>query len=136
MLEKAVQICMSLGSDGLRGELTLTRTPQGLYAQGKLTGRVMGECSRCLEPVPVTLTGRLGEGWLMETRRWALFSWAFARHHGGRDQPAAGDGHHAAPGAAFKQPPSQSLRIPMQLVPGNRVIFLRHQNILPPFGTR
>jgi cytochrome c-type biogenesis protein CcmF len=22
-------------------------------------------------------TGRLGEGWLMETRRWALFSWAF-----------------------------------------------------------
>ena len=60
----------------------------------------------------------------------------FARHHGGRDQPAAGDGHHAAPGAAFKQPPSQSLRIPMQLVPGNRVIFLRHQNILPPFGTR
>ncbi len=23
------------------------------------------------------ITGRLGEGWLMETRRWALFSWAF-----------------------------------------------------------
>jgi cytochrome c-type biogenesis protein CcmF len=23
------------------------------------------------------ITGRLGEGWLMETRRWALFAWAF-----------------------------------------------------------
>ncbi len=23
------------------------------------------------------ITGRLGEGWLLETRRWALFSWAF-----------------------------------------------------------
>jgi cytochrome c-type biogenesis protein CcmF len=23
------------------------------------------------------ITGRVGEGWLMETRRWALFSWAF-----------------------------------------------------------
>ena len=41
-----------------------------------------------------------------------------------------------APGAAFQKPPGQHLRIPMQLVPGNRIIFLRHQNILPPVGTR
>ncbi len=27
--------------------------------------------------ISALITGRLGEGWLMETRRWALFSWAF-----------------------------------------------------------
>jgi cytochrome c-type biogenesis protein CcmF len=27
--------------------------------------------------IAALVTGRLGEGWLMETRRWALFSWAF-----------------------------------------------------------
>jgi len=27
--------------------------------------------------VAALVTGRLGEGWLLETRRWALFSWAF-----------------------------------------------------------
>jgi cytochrome c-type biogenesis protein CcmF len=27
--------------------------------------------------IAALVTGRLGEGWLMETRRWALFSWSF-----------------------------------------------------------
>jgi cytochrome c-type biogenesis protein CcmF len=27
--------------------------------------------------IAALVTGRVGEGWLMETRRWALFSWAF-----------------------------------------------------------
>ena len=27
--------------------------------------------------IAALVTGRLGEGWLLETRRWALFSWAF-----------------------------------------------------------
>ncbi len=27
--------------------------------------------------IAALVTGRLGEGWLMETRRWALFAWAF-----------------------------------------------------------
>ena len=27
--------------------------------------------------IAALVTGRLGEGWLVETRRWALFSWAF-----------------------------------------------------------
>ncbi len=27
--------------------------------------------------IAALITGRLGEGWLQETRRWALFSWAF-----------------------------------------------------------
>ncbi len=27
--------------------------------------------------IAALITGRLGEGWLMETRRWALFAWAF-----------------------------------------------------------
>ena len=27
--------------------------------------------------IAALITGRVGEGWLMETRRWALFSWGF-----------------------------------------------------------
>src|SRR6188768_283049 len=27
--------------------------------------------------IAALITGRLGEGWLLETRRWALFAWAF-----------------------------------------------------------
>ena len=27
--------------------------------------------------IAALVTGRVGEGWLMETRRWALFAWAF-----------------------------------------------------------
>ena len=26
--------------------------------------------------IAALITGRVGEGWLMETRRWALFAWA------------------------------------------------------------
>ena len=59
--EASAEIAPDLTVRDLRGEVTLTRTPQGLYAQGKLTGVTLGECSRCLEPMPVTLTGRLGE---------------------------------------------------------------------------
>jgi hypothetical protein len=33
--------------------------------------------------IAALVTGRVGEGWLVETRRWALFAWGFlsARHH-------------------------------------------------------
>ena len=27
--------------------------------------------------IAALITGRVGEGWLLETRRWALFAWAF-----------------------------------------------------------
>mgnify|MGYP000856861088 CR=1 FL=1 len=59
--EPAADIASDLSVTDLRGEITLTRTPQGLFVQGKLTGEVTGECSRCLDGTPVTLTGRLGD---------------------------------------------------------------------------
>jgi uncharacterized protein len=45
----------------LRGALTLTRTPQGILVQGALTGEVAGECSRCLDPLQVSLRGGIDE---------------------------------------------------------------------------
>jgi uncharacterized metal-binding protein YceD (DUF177 family) len=45
----------------LRGTLNLTRTPQGILVQGTLTGDVAGECSRCLDAMPITLRGRVDE---------------------------------------------------------------------------
>ncbi len=59
--EPAVDIASDLSVANLRGEITLTRTPQGLFVQGKLIGEVTGECSRCLDSTLVTLTGRLGD---------------------------------------------------------------------------
>ena len=32
---------------------------------------------RSPSPSPRSITGRVGEGWLLETRRWALFAWGF-----------------------------------------------------------
>ena len=37
---------------------------------------------RSRSPSPRSITGRVGEGWLIETRRWALFAWGFlTRRH-------------------------------------------------------
>jgi uncharacterized protein len=59
--EAVAEIAPDLTVSDLRGEITLTRTPQGLYVQGKLTAQSTGECSRCLDAATVMLTGRLGE---------------------------------------------------------------------------
>lgn len=45
----------------LRGTLTLTRAPQGILVQGTLTSGADGECSRCLDPIQVALSGRIDE---------------------------------------------------------------------------
>lgn len=54
-------IAPDLSVSQLRGEITLTRTPQGLYVEGEATGEVIGECSRCLDTATVALTGRLSD---------------------------------------------------------------------------
>lgn len=59
--EAVAEIAPDLTVSNLRGEITLTRTPQGLYVQGKLMAQIEGECSRCLDTAIVPLTGRLGE---------------------------------------------------------------------------
>ncbi len=59
--EPVVQIADDLTVHNLGGRLTLTRTPQGLYAQGKLTASVDSECSRCLDHYDQAVSVRLGE---------------------------------------------------------------------------
>lgn len=58
--EPVVQIADDLTVHGLTGTVSLTRTPQGLYAQGQLRGQVDYECTRCLtrylQPVGVRLS--------------------------------------------------------------------------------
>jgi uncharacterized protein len=58
--EPLVKISDDLTVHNLAGQVTLTRTPQGLYAQGQLRGRVDHECARCLtgyeQPVSVRLS--------------------------------------------------------------------------------
>lgn len=46
------------------GRVTLTRTPQGLYAQGHLQASVSAECVRCLESVEQPLSSRLSDLYL------------------------------------------------------------------------
>lgn len=50
-----VQVGPDLKVAALEGSLRLSRTPQGLYAQGRLTARSQGECVRCLEAFPLAL---------------------------------------------------------------------------------
>jgi len=45
----------------LHGALRLTRTGQGVYAQGKLRGSLQQECVRCLTSFPQDLDARLDE---------------------------------------------------------------------------
>lgn len=56
---------LALGDDlvvqQLRGTLGLTRTPQGIYAQGSLRALTQAECVLCLTPVEQTVSSRFGE---------------------------------------------------------------------------
>jgi uncharacterized protein len=46
--ESLVQVAEDLSVSRLRGVISLTRTPQGLYAEGRLRAAVQVECVRCL----------------------------------------------------------------------------------------
>lgn len=56
-----VDIAEDLTVHDLRGKVTLTRTPQGLYAQGQLRGTVDHECTRCLTGYLQPVNMRLSE---------------------------------------------------------------------------
>ncbi len=56
-----VQVGGDLKIGSLRGTIRLTRTPQGLYAQGKLRAKVAAECVRCLSTFDQTLETEVGD---------------------------------------------------------------------------
>ena len=56
-----VQLADDLTVHNLRGVVTLTRTPQGLYAQGHLQGAIDHECTRCLTAMEQPVSVRLSE---------------------------------------------------------------------------
>jgi uncharacterized protein len=59
--EPEVQVADDLAVHGLRGTVTLMRTPQGLYAQGRLQATTPGECNRCLISFQQSVTSRISE---------------------------------------------------------------------------
>lgn len=59
--EPNLAIAEDLNVQGLAGSITLTRTPQGLYVQGQLSGRMAMECDLCLTPVEQRVTSRFAE---------------------------------------------------------------------------
>jgi uncharacterized protein len=59
--EPVLAIADDLTVNDLRGSITLTRTPQGLIAQGRLTGALPSECVRCLTPVRQSVTSKFTE---------------------------------------------------------------------------
>src|SRR6266849_5188397 len=59
--EPLVQVADDLTVHNLGGSVTLTRTPQGLYAQGRLTATIDNECARCLDPYAQMVSVRLAE---------------------------------------------------------------------------
>ena len=59
--ESAVQIADDLLVGNLRGVVNFTRTPQGLYAKGRLTAKLHSECVRCLDEVDLPVTSRFSE---------------------------------------------------------------------------
>ncbi len=59
--EPIVQLADDLTVNNLAGSVTLTRTPQGLYTQGRLTATIDYECSRCLENFDQRVSVRLAE---------------------------------------------------------------------------
>lgn len=45
----------------LRGQVLLTRTPQGLYANGRIVGEIQAECARCLHEFSQALIASVTE---------------------------------------------------------------------------
>lgn len=59
--EPRLTIADDLTVSDLRGLIALTRTPQGLLAQGRLTGRIPLECVRCLTAVEQAVSSKFSE---------------------------------------------------------------------------
>ncbi len=59
--EPQVAVADDLTVADLRGHMSLSRTPQGLYAQGLLRATVAQVCARCLIDIHQPVQSRLGE---------------------------------------------------------------------------
>lgn len=59
--EAVVDVADDLSVNRLAGSITLTRTPQGLYVQGRLKAITQSECVLCLTPLEQPVTCRLSE---------------------------------------------------------------------------
>ena len=59
--EAEVDVAADLHVHALRGALNFTRTPQGLYGQGRLQATLPAECSRCLAPCDQAVSSRISE---------------------------------------------------------------------------
>ncbi len=59
--EPVVQVADDLSVSRLRGAVTLTRTPQGLYAEGRLRASRRSECVRCLTETDQPLSSHISE---------------------------------------------------------------------------
>lgn len=56
-----VQVSDDVTLAPLKGELTVTRTSEGVYLEGTLESSMISECVRCLEEAVVPITITLGE---------------------------------------------------------------------------
>jgi uncharacterized protein len=56
-----VQVANDLTLNNLRGSVTLTRTPQGLYAEGRLNAVAATQCVRCLTPFNQSLSSHISD---------------------------------------------------------------------------
>jgi uncharacterized protein len=59
--EPELYVAGDLTLHALQGAVTLTRTPQGLYAQGRLRATLPAECDRCLTPLSQPISSRIAE---------------------------------------------------------------------------
>jgi uncharacterized protein len=59
--EPEVHVAADLTVSRLSGAVSFTRTPQGLYAQGRLQAVIHEQCVRCLVDVDQTLTSKIGD---------------------------------------------------------------------------
>lgn len=59
--EPTILLADDLTARELQGSVNFTRTPQGLYAQGQISGHITLDCTRCLTPVENTLKSRITE---------------------------------------------------------------------------
>jgi uncharacterized protein len=59
--EAEVEVADDLPVHALRGSMNFTRTPQGLYGQGRLQATLTTECARCLTPFEQAVSSRISE---------------------------------------------------------------------------
>jgi uncharacterized protein len=57
-----------LNANNLKGNYSFSRTSEGLLLQAELEADLEGQCSRCLEPMPVHVATHFEELYVFETR--------------------------------------------------------------------